>query len=375
MKRKKPHLRELVALSLIPKLGARRIKTLLREADHPQQLFRMSRGELASVEGIGPVLAATITRFDRWGEADRLIVESRQAGFEIITVADESYPKLLKEIYDPPVLLWVVGDPGVLDRESVAVVGTRKATAYGREMAEHFAEALSREGLAVVSGLAYGIDAAAHRQTVEADGLTVAVLGSGLDRIYPSDHRGLVHRIVQQGGAVISEFPPGTIPDAGNFPVRNRVVSGLSLGTLVVESGMEGGSMITARLALDQNREVFVVPHSNQNRAGVGCNHLIKTGQGKLVQSVEDILSEIGIHRKAKSAKDAAPPDRIWRSLDLDEVSAVICELLEQSDSPRHIDDLGAQLDLPVHKLLPKLLELEMRQCVRQLVGKNFELR
>jgi len=375
--RKPHHPRELVALNLIPNLGAQRIKTLLARAGDPQEIFRMSRKQLSAVYGIGDVLADTIVRFDRWEEADRLIAESTRAGFQLLTLADDAYPKLLREIYDPPVLLWIWGDVAALDKSGVAVVGTRQPSAYGREMAEQFSRELIREGLTIVSGLAYGIDGIAHRQAVEAGSTTVAVLGSGVDRIYPSKHIGLAKRIVETGGAVISEFPPGTKPDAVNFPVRNRVVSGLTLGTLVVESGMEGGSMITARLALDQNREVFVVPHALQNRtaAGTGCNYLIQTGQGKLVQSIGDILNEIATHTKIEPAEKKEPPARKWKSVELDKLAVSICSLLEESDSPRHIDELGARLDLPSHKLLPKLLELEMLECVKQSAGRNFELR
>lgn len=335
----------------------------------------MTKSELAGVSGIGTVLADTIVRFDRWDEADRLIEDTRKAGFQLVTQVGKTYPKLLKQLYDPPVLLWVLGDAGVLDTDGIAVVGTRKPSAYGIEMAEYFTDELVGEGLTVISGLAYGIDAAAHQAAIAGGGRTVAVLGSGIDRIYPSRHRGLARRITEQDGAVISEFPPGTNPDAGNFPVRNRVVSGLSLGTLVIESGMEGGSMITAKSALDQNREVFVVPHSLQNRSGAGCNHLIKTGQGKLVQAIEDILTEIAFNRKqwTPGSPKLSTKKWRWRSVELDEMATSICELLE--DSPKHIDDLGEQLDLPVNTLLTKLLELEMQECVRQTAGRNFELR
>lgn len=334
----------------------------------------MSHHDLTSVYGIGDATAHQVLSFNNWEEVDRIIEKTEQSDYELMTLADDAYPTLLRQIYDPPELLWLRGHVDVLDSDSVAMVGTRKATAYGKKMAARLAKELVEAGLTVVSGLAYGIDAASHRATLEAGGRTIAVLGSGIDTIYPSKNIRLAYDMAEQGGAVITEFPPGTPPEAGNFPVRNRIVSGLTLGTIVVESGVKGGSMITASSALDQNREVFVVPHSIDTQTGAGCNHLIKTGQGKLVQDVDDILNEISIHRKkAVSTTNNVPAKRKWKTTDLDELSTSICKLLE--DSPRHIDDLSDELGRPSHQLLPKLLELEMQECVRQKAGKNFELR
>lgn len=373
MKTTSQHLRELIALYLVPNLGAQRIRALLKKVDHPQDIFRLGLNQLTSVYGIGKATADQILAFNNWEEADRIIEETEQSEYNLITLADDVFPRLLKEIYDPPILLWLRGEPEVLDTDSIAIVGTRSASTYGKEVAGRFAEKLVEAGLTVVSGLAYGIDAAAHRATLHAGGRTIAVLGSGIDNIYPTQNVRLAYDMAEQGGAVISEFPPGTDPDASNFPVRNRIVSGLTLGTLVVESGIKGGSMITATSALDQNREVFVVPHSLQSKTGVGCNYLIKSGQGKLVQTVDDILNEIVIQRKDEIQKEPIPTERRWKELDLDELSTSICELLE--DSPHHIDELGEKLGYPTHKLLPKLLELEMQDCIRQTAGKNFELR
>jgi len=244
-------------------------------------------------------------------------------------------------------------------------------------MAQKFAKELVDHDLTIISGLAYGTDGAAHQATVDAGGKTVAVLGSGIDWIYPSDHKGLAKEIVETGGAIISEFPLGTAPEMGNFPVRNRIVSGMSLGTLVVASGLEGGSMITAKSALDQNREVFVIPHPVGHPNAIGCNSLIKRGMGKLVQNVEDILCEISIHIEEKEAesdsedKSRSSQDK-WQSMELDNLSTGICEALDEQ--PLHIDQLAEQLEIKTHKLMPKLLELEMQGAIRQTAGKNFEL-
>lgn len=371
----KSHLRELIALTLVPQLGAYRIRLLLQAAEEPQEIFRLDKKTLMSIDGIGPVVSKTIRTFNDWEQVDEVIEKTEKAGATIITYLDDDYPELLREIYDPPILLWIRGNVEVLNEPGIAIVGTRRATGYGLEQAKSFAFDLAKKGLTVNSGLALGIDAAAHKGTLKAGGKTIGVLGSGIDVIYPPNHVDLVAEIVEKGGAVISEFPLGAKPDAGNFPERNRIVSGLTLGTLVVESGLKGGSMITAQSALTQNREVFVVPHSLDNANGVGCNHLIKRAAGKLVQSVDDILEEFpNMVLPQAGSKDSVvkPQKHTWKNLDLDEEASAICKALE--DGPLHIDDLGEKLDKSPQQLLAKLLELEMMDCIRQKAGKNFEL-
>lgn len=371
-KTQRAHLRELVALYLVPNLGAQRIRLLLQAFDHPQDIFRADSDELQYINGIGSATAEDIISFNEWDEADRVIERAGEIGAELMTYWDDDYPALLREIYDPPMLLWIKGDRKVLSNKSIAIVGTRKAGGYGRDMAKEFAIGLSAAGLTIVSGLALGIDGVAHRATVEAGGCTIAVLGSGIDNIYPNRHVRLAHDIIDSGGAVISEFPLGTKPDAGNFPVRNRIVSGVSLGTLVVESGLKGGSMITARSALDQNREVFVIPHPLNKANSEGCNSLIKRSTGKLVQNIEDILVEIEVHLSPNPGRHAIVKEKNWKSKELDALSVTICEALEEG--ALHIDHLAEALDIQTHKLLPRLLELEMQECIRQSAGKEFEL-
>lgn len=368
--------REFIALHLIDNLGAQRIKLLLQGVEHPQLIFRLQRYELESIRGIGEKTADDILTFNNWDKVDEILEKTGRIGAEIMTYWDDDYPRLLRQIYDPPIMLWIKGDRSVLDSTAVSIVGTRKAGNYGRKMADRFAAELVEHGLTIISGLAYGIDGVAHRATVNAGGKTVAVLGSGIDWIYPSDHKGLAAEIVQTGGAVISEFPLGEAPEMGNFPVRNRIVSGMSLGTLVVASGIDGGSMITAKSALDQNREVFVIPHALGHPNSVGCNSLIKHGMGKLVQNVEDILTEIEVYFEEEEDEvepaSAVTNEKEWKSHELDELSSKICETLEQEIS--HIDDIAEELEMDAHQLLAKLLELEMKGCVKQKVGKNFDL-
>lgn len=371
----KPPIREFVALHLMDNLGAQRIRLLLQAVEHPQLIFRLERHELESIRGIGPKTADEVLGFNEWDEVDRILKKTEQSGAQIMTYWDDDYPDLLREIYDPPLMLWIKGDRSALDTDGISIVGTRRVGDYGRKMARKFAEKLVEQNLTIVSGLAYGTDGVAHQATVEAGGKTVAVLGSGIDWIYPSDHKGLAARIIEMGGAVISEFPLGTAPEMGNFPVRNRIVSGLTLGTLVVASGLEGGSMITAKSALDQNREVFVVPHPIGHPNALGCNSLIKRGMGKLVQNVEDILAEVKVHIQPKQEEpevNGSQRSPKWKTMDLDELSTQICEALDKE--PLHIDYLASELKVETRELMPKLLELEMEGCVKQTAGKNFEL-
>lgn len=366
-------LREYIALGLVPNLGARRIRALLDRFGSARKIFRLPPDRLRAVRGIGRVTARQISAFSGWEEVDLILDKTERYGARILTESDPHYPFLLRKIYDPPLLLWVLGDPASLNRPGIAVVGTRRAGKYGLRQAGRFSAGLTRAGLSVVSGLAYGIDAAAHRAAVESGGVTVAVLGSGIDIIYPSAHRSLAREIVRSGGAVISEFPPGTRPEAGNFPARNRVVSGMTMGTLVVESGEKGGSMITAGSALDQNREVFAVPHEADTKTGQGGNRMIQRGWAKLVMEAEDLLEELIMWDGYISREGALPSEKPrWKREELKGLARRICLLLEEG--PRHIDELCGELQRSPTRVLGILLELEMRKCVRQRAGRIFEL-
>lgn len=368
-------LRNLIALTLIPGLGSKRVKHLVQECTDLANLFSFSKTQLISFEGIGEASALAILSFKDWDQVDALISETKKVGAQIITIADPEYPRLLKEIYDPPILFWLKGNPEALSKPGVAVVGTRNASTYGKKQAEKLSTQLAEAGLCIFSGLAYGIDTIGHQSALEVGAPTVAVLGSGIDNLYPKNNAVVANRIVKSGGAVISEFPPGTIPDKGNFPLRNRVVSGLSLGVVVMESGIKGGSMITAELALDQNREVFAVPHPLGNPSGTGCNYLIKKGAAKLVQVVDDILVELPIDFSSDPKVTQVEEAKIqaWRDYKLDELSTNICEQLERGAI--QIDDLAEALERNTSEILVALLQLEMQDLITQKAGKIFELR
>jgi DNA processing protein len=303
-------------------------------------------------------------RSHRAPDAGRVEIEAAgRGGFRIVTLSDPAYPRLLREIPDPPPMLYVHGELEGLERP-IAVVGSRHATAYGVDTTHRLCADLAAVGCTVVSGMAVGIDAAAHEGALAGGGRTVAVLGSGLAKVYPPQHRRLFDRIATRG-AVVSEFPIDADPEAHHFPVRNRIISGMSLGTVVVEATRNSGSLITARLAAEQNREVFAVPGSVQSFKSTGTHTLIKEG-AKLVENVQDILSELGYA--------AAPPDvRAVRSQTHPPLTAEETDVLGAlGPYPLHIDELVRTLSIDAGTLSGILLHLELKGLITQQPGKFF---
>jgi len=350
-------------------LGRARRLLQLSNVDSADQLFELNIRDFLKVDGIGKQISKNLSDFEDWDSVDKILERTERTGAKLLAYDDEQYPELLKHIYDPPLILWYKGDLKALEKPGVAVVGTRNPGSYGLSQAAEWSKSLVQKGICINSGLAYGIDAKAHQTAVENGGKTVAVLGSGIDVIYPAKNKPLAKKIVESCGLIMTEFPPGTQPDAGNFPGRNRIVSGMSHGVLVIESGVKGGSMITARYALDQNREVFVVPHQLGYMKGEGCNYLIQNGQGKLVKSIEDILEEISVEAASEAVSEKTIST--WKSLELSDDEATLCELLD--NRPLHIDQISEKLGQPTFKLLSKMLTLELKGAVVQKAGKYFE--
>jgi len=370
--------RALIGLLQVPNFGVRTARVVLKETgvEHAEDLFRLSVPDLLKINGVGKERAVSLTKFDDWDEVDRILEKTDKSGAQLISLSEPKYPMMLRQTFDPPIILWVKGNPSAISKPGIAVVGTRNPGRYGLNQAEEWSRKICGAGLSINSGLAYGIDAKAHKTAIDSGGTTVAVLGSGIDRIYPNRNRGLAAEIIEKNGAVITEYPPGSIPDAVNFPERNRIVSGISHGTLVVESGVKGGSMITARLALDQNREVFVVPHQLGYLKGEGCNYLIRTGQGKLVQKLDDLLEELSVQTQNGTGLCVEPSvqSKKWEAAeDLLEQEVKLCKSL--SEKSLHIDHLAEKMETEPFKLSPILLELEMKGLIRQKAGKYFELK
>ena len=365
LNRRDGYVRASLALSQIPGIGAGRIKKLFEHFKKPMSVFSVGLSELAGIDTIGAVNAKAIVRFNEWQKIDQLIQSAEKNHYRLLTPFDAFYPKRLLHIYDPPSVLWVRGNPEVLKQEYIAIVGTRKPTKRGREITERLTSSLlGCSAVGVVSGLAYGVDALAHISAIEKKRATVAVLGSGVDRIYPSGNIRLAYRILDSGGALISEFPPGTRPEAHHFPIRNRIVSGISLGILVTETGLNGGSMITVGLGLDQGREIFVVPHDISNEHGTGCNAIIQRGWGKLVFRASHILEDLPASVRSCDIGKADVP--LFRQNAGNSESSPKRELNQQekkiiamlSNRPHHIDEMSGNLQVGSHLLLSYLLQL-----------------
>jgi DNA processing protein len=372
-------MKEWIALNMTPGVGPRAAARLLERFGSAEGVFGALRSELERLR-LRPEAVESIALRDRH-EAASVELERVRAipDAEVLALDDGAYPQLLREIPDPPITLYVRGSwRECLEAPCVGVVGSRRCSTYGQNVSLMLGRDLAARGVTVVSGLARGIDAAAHRGALEAGGRTVAVLGTGLDEVYPRDHRRLADEILARGGALVTQFPLGTPPVAENFPYRNRIISGLSLGVLVVEAAENSGSLITARLALEQNREVFAVPGNITSRNSFGTNFLIKGAGAKLVQQWQDIVSEFPPELAAEllppEVKGAGAGKRRGEATlptDLSEAERGVLRLVS-SDEPAHIDELAQASGLAVSELSAILLGLEMRELIRQLPGKSF---
>jgi DNA processing protein len=373
-----------LALQLIPGLGSRTANKLLDRLRTPQAIFRASRTELEGV-GVSGTVAQSIASGCTFEDAAAQQQKMLDAGAELVTIGDPRYPQRLREIFDPPIVLFIRGRADLLHSLSLAMVGTRRPTAYGIAVAERLAADLAHAGLTIVSGLARGIDASAHKGVLTAGGDTVAVLGCGVDLVYPQENRKLYSEIAARG-LIVSEFPMGAVAFPQNFPIRNRIISGLSLGVLVVEGAQYSGSAITAKLAIDQGREVFAVPGNITSKLSWGPNLLIKQG-AKIVQDWNDVVVELSpearrhliekTRGKLLGATDESNGPAQASLLgeagpQLDGTARRALEALPV-DAPVHLDDLLEKLaDISASELIAALFELEMLGLVKQLPGKNF---
>ena len=349
-----------IALTRISGVGPRRFDLLLQAFGSAQAVWEASGSQLVDA-GLDRRTADAVARLRPRIDPSREIEHLRAVGGEAIARQDPRYPRLLAEIYDPPPVLYVQGELDPPEVPLLAIVGTRGATSYGKLAAERLAAGVAQAGVTVVSGLAYGIDAAAHRGALEAGGRTIAVLGSGLDRVYPSQHTRLAQQIAKQG-AVITEFPIGTKPDARNFPQRNRIVAGLAFGTLVVEAGERSGASITAAFAAEQGRDVMAVPGSIYSPASLGTNRLIRDGAIPITR-VEDVLLELEPQRGIR-------PMAAERIVPADEMERALLEVL--GGEPVHIDEVARLASLPMSIVSAGLAIMEIKGLVRQTGGMNY---
>ncbi|MGC2236605.1 MAG: DNA-processing protein DprA [Pyrinomonadaceae bacterium] len=371
-------MKEWISLNMTPQIGPRAATKLLERFGSAESVFHATRSELESLRLKAESVESIIKR-EFHEKAVEEFERVKSLGGDVLILDDGSYPYLLREIADPPIVLYVKGNwQECVESPCVAVVGSRRCSTYGENASEMLARDLAEKGICIVSGLARGIDSAAHRGAVRAKGKTIAVLGTGIDNVYPKENAKLVSEILDSGGALLSQFPLGTPPLKDNFPYRNRIISGLSLGVLIVEASERSGSLITARLAMEQNREVLAVPGNITSKNSFGTNYLIKSG-AKLVQQWQDVVAELpgeisaAILPPALDKKDSkgesnqpelVPADlkenerKIWQSLSPDE--------------PTHIDILLETSNLSFGDLSAALLGLEMRELIRALPGKCY---
>lgn len=354
----------LLNLTRVSGVGSSRLRALIARFNTPSEIIAENAAGLCSIDGIDRGIAEEIRQAKDNDFGQRQLEAMFKSHYRLVTFWNNEYPTILKRIYDPPINLFVWGQFLPKDAFSLAVVGTRTPTAYGKQVAAKIVGGLTKAGATIVSGLARGIDTLAHAETVKCSGRTIAVLGSGVDVIYPAENAKLASHIVENG-AVISEYPLGTKPDAINFPRRNRIISGLSLGTVVIEARKTSGALITANFALEQNREVFAVPGSIFSPQSEGPLDLVKQG-AKLVCDVEDILEELPPQGELFTSQDftaTMPKD----------VSPEQKKILDKlRDTPAHIDTLARDLETSPAQLLSLLLQLEFQGYVKQLPGKMF---
>lgn len=355
-----------IALNALSSIGPNNFHHLLARFGSAAAVFKADKSALTAVEGVGPKTAEQILQSTPEKTAAAEQKRAEKEGMEILTTFDERYPKNLKACHNPPPALYVAGTLGEADRLAIAVVGTRSPTPYGKIMGENFSATLAKRGFTIVSGLARGIDTAAHRTAIEAGGRTIAVVGCGLDICYPPENRDLFAKI-RGHGAVVSQFPFGTEPEKWNFPIRNRIISALSIGVLVIEAGDKSGTLITAYGALDEGREVFAIPGRADSPKSVGCHRLIQKG-AKLVTSPDDVIAEFPPEVQALTQKPADPARYALTS-----PAQSIVALLGEGE--RHVDFIIGETKLPPSVALGLLLELELKGVIRQLPGKLFAMR
>lgn len=349
-----------IGFNLVKGIGATRLKALLNAFGDAETAWRAPAQALREA-GLGPKLVETLLQVRAGANLEKIWEQIQAKGITVLTWEDETYPRHLKEIDQPPPVVYLRGSYLPEDEWAVAIVGTRRVTAYGRHVTELIAADLARSGVTIISGLARGVDSIAHQAALEAGGRTLAVLGSGVDCIYPAEHRRLAEKIMENG-ALISDYPPGTPPEAGNFPPRNRIISGLSLAVIITEAGERSGALITAGFAAEQGREVFAAPGNITAPQSAGTNRLIQQGVFPLLEARDVLetldLTQISEHQAARKALPA------------DATEARLLELLD--NEPLHVDEIRHQTDLPIEKVTATLTLMELKGMVRQVGNMHY---
>jgi DNA processing protein len=353
-----------LALNLLPNIGPVRVRRLLEAFGSPEQILRTSADQLRRIEGIGTEIAAAVEQWESVTDVAGELTRIREAGVKLVSLAEATYPQSLRQIPDPPLVLYYRGDLRPQDDRGIAVVGSRRATRYGLDCSKRLSFQLAQNGVTVLSGLARGIDTAAHEGAIAGGGRTIAVIGSGLNNLYPPENDVLAQKIADGHGAVVSEFPLNTNPNPTNFPLRNRIVAGWSQGTLVVEAPARSGALITVKQASDYGRAIYAVPGPIDRPSSQGCHHLIQHG-AKLVMHVSDIVTDLEWLIPPAAAPEEAPVPggltaeeaTVWEAMGLDEMT---------------LDGLIEAAELPTASVKVALMKLEIKKLIRALPGRRY---
>ncbi|MGH7884582.1 MAG: DNA-processing protein DprA [Thermodesulfobacteriota bacterium] len=358
----------ILALRTVNGIGNKLAERLLLKFDSAKDIFSLSEDELIECEGVTRKLASSIRSFSDWGSVEKAIKKSEKLGFKIYSLLDKNYPVNLLNLYEKPTVIYVLGDVKKEDENSVAIVGSRICSSYGKKVAQNLSRQLAERGITIISGMARGIDSISHKAAVDFGGRTIAVMGSGLDRIYPPENMRL-YKLISENGAVISEFSLGTPPDAQNFPQRNRLISGLSKGVIIVQASKQSGSLITANFALEQNKEVFAVPGNIDSRLSEGTNLLIKKG-AKLIENADDVIDELTLISDYKIKKKAGNVEVINN---LNSEEKIVLESI--GSIQLYIDEIIDKTKIEHKKLFSILLDLELKGILEQLPGKIYQVK
>lgn len=362
-----PDLLYQLALTQIPQIGPVQAKILLQHCE-AEEIFHAKKSYLEKIEGIGPVRASAICSFKDFSKAEKEIEFIEKYKIKTLFLSDENYPKRLLNCYDSPTLLYFKGEADLNASKIAAIIGTRSNTEYAKQVTEKIIKDLADHQVMIISGLAYGVDAIAHKAALKHSQPTIGVLAHGLDQIYPSEHSGLAKEMVKQGGGLLTEFPSKTKPDKHNFPTRNRIVAGMSDVTIVVETSIKGGSMITAELANGYNKDVFAIPGKITDSKSAGCNYLIRSNKAILLSDASELLEIMGWQEKKRSSKKQK---EIFIELSADE--KIIVSILKEKDSV-HIDEINLKSGFSSSAVAAAILNLELQNVILSLPGKLYQL-
>jgi len=359
-----------VALTFIKEIGHTRAKLLLAHFGDAEEIFKIGEAKLKKIPGIGEKLIGRLNLGEALKSAEEELKFMEKNGVDVIFYSDARYPRRLKNCVDSPVLLYSKGNANLNAYRCVSIVGTRNATDYGRQLCKQLVEELAEYNALVISGLAHGIDVAAHKECLKYNVATVGVLGHGLDRFYPHQNKATADKMMENGG-ILSEYPSGTKPDRQNFPERNRIVAGMADATVVVEAGLKGGALITAEIANSYNRDVFAFPGRLGDEYSEGCNFLIRNNKAALLTCVADLAYSLGWE---KNTETKGAPEQLLLPIDLSADERAVYEIIQQNRNPLAIDDLSIKANMPMSLLAMTLLDMELQGFIRSLPGKMYQV-